>query len=89
MPPSHGLTASLIEPTPAPANSGGLTPLGASGLSGNSNNGGTQNSAALLTTLGGYDANATAYDFFDPQHWMLDNLVDFGYSFGGVQALET
>lgn len=26
----------------------------------------------------GYDTN---YDFFDPQHWMLDGLVDFTYNF--------
>jgi hypothetical protein len=23
----------------------------------------------------------TNYDFFDPQHWMLDGLLDFNYSF--------
>ena len=28
-----------------------------------------------------YDANPSNYDFFDPQHWMLDNLLDFNYSF--------
>lgn len=22
-----------------------------------------------------------SYDFFDPQHWLLDGLVDFNYSF--------
>lgn len=28
----------------------------------------------------------TNYDFFDPQHWMLDGLLDFNYSF--AQPLE-
>lgn len=26
------------------------------------------------------------YDFFDPQHWMLDGLLDFNYSY--AQPLE-
>jgi hypothetical protein len=25
--------------------------------------------------------DTTNYDFFDPQHWMLDGLLDFNYSF--------
>ncbi len=72
MPPSHGLPASLL----AASSNGALTPGGAAGLSG------TQSSL-----LGGmsYDANANAnpssYDFFDPQHWMLDNLLDFSYPY--------
>ncbi|KAH9993282.1 hypothetical protein F4779DRAFT_608826 [Xylariaceae sp. FL0662B] len=34
----------------------------------------------------GYGSDAN-YDFFDPQHWMLDGLLDFNYSF--PQPLET
>jgi hypothetical protein len=30
--------------------------------------------------------DTTNFDFFDPQHWMLDGLLDFNYSF--VPALE-
>ncbi|KAG6022692.1 hypothetical protein E4U41_002204 [Claviceps citrina] len=29
-----------------------------------------------------------SYDFFDPQHWMLDGLVDFNYGGGFVPPLE-
>jgi len=28
------------------------------------------------------------YEVFDPLHWMLDGLVDFPYSYAGVQGLE-
>ncbi len=28
-----------------------------------------------------YDPNPPGYDFFDPQHWMLDNLLDFNYPY--------
>jgi hypothetical protein len=37
----------------------------------------------MLGAIGYGDPN---YDFFDPQHWMLDGLVDFNYSM--VPALE-
>ncbi|GJN70316.1 hypothetical protein PLICBS_004370 [Purpureocillium lilacinum] len=30
---------------------------------------------------GGMSYGETNYDFFDPQHWMLDGLLDFNYSF--------
>jgi hypothetical protein len=31
--------------------------------------------------MGGMNYGDTNYDFFDPQHWMLDGLLDFNYSF--------
>ncbi|KAK3393670.1 hypothetical protein B0H63DRAFT_385973 [Podospora didyma] len=47
---------------------GALTPSGGSALSG-----------AQQTLLGlGYDSG---YDVWDPQHWMLDGLLDFNYTF--------
>jgi len=65
MPPSHGLPTSMLT-----SSNGALTPGATSGIGGNS----------LLGSIG-YDANPTNYDFFDPQHWMLDNLLDFSYTF--------
>ncbi|CAK7268560.1 hypothetical protein SEPCBS57363_003159 [Sporothrix epigloea] len=56
----------------APSN-GTLTPA-PSGLAGHGQNG-------MLSAGLSYDTNPTHYDFFDPQHWMLDNLLDFNYSF--------
>jgi hypothetical protein len=38
--------------------------------------GGTQGS---LLTLNNFESN-NSYDFWDPQHWMLDGLVDFNYN---------
>ncbi len=68
-------------PTPTPNNmlttTAALTP-GATGLS----------AATPITSnpmIGGYgDGN---FDFFDPQHWMLDGLLDFNYSY--VPPLES
>lgn len=57
---------------------GALTP-GASGLS-------AAPSSAPNSMMGGINYGETNYDFFDPQHWMLDGLLDFNYSF--VPALE-
>ena len=34
---------------------------------------------------GYHEAN---YEVFDPLNWMLDGLVDFPYSFSGMQGLE-
>ncbi|KAJ0122725.1 c6 zinc finger domain-containing protein [Diaporthe amygdali] len=51
------------------ASNGALTPSGGSGFG--SGQGG----------LGGSNYEPTNYDFFDPQHWMLDGLMDFNYSF--------
>lgn len=62
---SHGLPNLLI------ASNGALTPNG-----GNSAMGGAQSSM-----LGGGSNYEPAYDFFDPQHWMLDGLLDFNYTF--------
>ena len=56
---------------------GPLTP-GATGLS--------APSSAPNSMLGSINYNEPNYDFFDPQHWMLDGLLDFNYSF--VPALE-
>jgi len=73
IPPTHGLPASLLA-----TSNGALTPSGASGLG-----------VAQGSLLGGinYDTNPSSYDFFDPQHWMLDNLLDFNYPY--VQPLES
>ncbi|KAI5922116.1 hypothetical protein F4810DRAFT_675561 [Camillea tinctor] len=54
---------------------GGLTPTPNHSL----NNGGN----SMIGIGYGSDAN---YDFFDPQHWMLDGLLDFNYTF--AQPLE-
>ncbi|CAK7215772.1 hypothetical protein SBRCBS47491_002597 [Sporothrix bragantina] len=65
---NHGLPNLL-----APPSNGTLTPA-PSGLAGHAQNG-------MLGVGLSYDANPANYDFFDPQHWMLDNLLDFNYSF--------
>jgi hypothetical protein len=31
--------------------------------------------------IGGLSYGETNYDFFDPQNWMLDGLLDFNYSY--------
>ncbi|KAI1500258.1 hypothetical protein F5X99DRAFT_386975 [Biscogniauxia marginata] len=49
---------------------GGLTPTPSHSL----NTGGN----SMIGIGYGSDAN---YDFFDPQHWMLDGLLDFNYTF--------
>lgn len=66
MPPTHGLPASLLS-----ASSGAMTPNGGSGLAGPQN--------SLFQGLNEF-GNPGNYDFFDPQHWMLDNLLDFNYN---------
>lgn len=49
---------------------GGLTPTPNHGLNAGPN--------SMIAGIGyGSDAN---YDFFDPQHWMLDGLLDFNYN---------
>ncbi|OAA62823.1 c6 zinc finger domain containing protein [Niveomyces insectorum RCEF 264] len=70
----HGLPNLL-----APVSNGALTPGPASSLAGQAHNG-------MLAASLSYDANPSSYDFFDPQHWMLDNLLDFNYTF--VQPME-
>lgn len=37
------------------------------------------------SAAGYHEAN---YEVFDPLNWMLDGLVDFPYSFTGMQGLE-
>ena len=64
-PPSHGMPANLNVAT----SNGSLTPSATSGLGGP----GGQNSLLSMS----YDT----YDAWDPQHWMLDGLVDFNYTF--------
>lgn len=74
MAPSHTMPNLL-----APPSNGALTPA-ASGMAGHGQNG-------MLSSGLTYDANPSSYDFFDPQHWMLDNLLDFNYTY--VQPLES
>ncbi|KAJ3579222.1 hypothetical protein NPX13_g1342 [Xylaria arbuscula] len=57
-------------------NNGGLTPTPQHGLNAGANN---------IIGLGGYGSE-TNYDFFDPQHWVLDGLLDFNYTYS--QPLE-
>ena len=48
---------------------GGLTPTPNHGMNAGTN--------SMIAGMGyGSDSN---YDFFDPQHWMLDGLLDFNY----------
>lgn len=54
---------------------GALTPSGGSGFGG-----------AQAGALGGSNFEPS-YDFFDPQHWMLDGLLDFNYSNAFVQEM--
>jgi hypothetical protein len=68
-PPSHSLPANLG----LAASNGALTPSGGSAMGG-----GTQGSLLGLNT---FDSN---YDLWDPQHWMLDGLIDFNYNNFGV-----
>ncbi|RDA92939.1 hypothetical protein CP533_3862 [Ophiocordyceps camponoti-saundersi (nom. inval.)] len=53
---------------------GTLTPAGASNLSA-----GVSGPNSMIG--GGINYGDTTYDFFDPQHWMLDGLVDFNYTY--------
>lgn len=72
--PPHTLPpSSLLNNTNGSLTPGATGPAGPAGLSAASS---AQNSIMGLT----YD-NTTNYDFFDPQHWMLDGLLDFNYSF--------
>ncbi|KAH7319995.1 c6 zinc finger domain-containing protein [Stachybotrys elegans] len=81
---STHLDSTLMPSHPVPSSNllnnsnGALTP-GASGLSG-----GQSGSNAMIGGVGYGEAN---YDFFDPQHWMLDGLVDLNYTY--VPPLET
>ncbi|KAK4157773.1 hypothetical protein C8A00DRAFT_29310 [Chaetomidium leptoderma] len=68
-PPSHSLPANLG----LAASNGALTPSGGSAMGGGG--GGTQGS--LMGLNNNFDSN---YDYWDPQHWMLDGLIDFNYN---------
>jgi hypothetical protein len=57
------------------AANGALTP--------NANSGMNAGPSSLMAGMTYGDPN---YDFFDPQHWMLDGLLDFNYSY--AQPLE-
>lgn len=67
--PSQGISSNML------TSNGALTP-GATGLSSHS-------SAAPSNMMGaaGMNYNEPNYELFDPQHWMLDGLLDFNYSF--------
>lgn len=65
--PSHSVTTSNLL-----AVNGALTP-GATGLS--------VPSSAPNSMIGALSYGETNYDFFDPQNWMLDGLLDFNYSY--------
>jgi hypothetical protein len=41
--------------------------------------GGGSNAHGPMLGMGNFDGNGN-YDFWDPQHWMLDGLVDFSYT---------
>lgn len=83
------MDSTLIQPTPQGMQSGnmltstngGLTPGASAALSNPPPSTGSGNNM-----IGGMNYGDTNYDFFDPQHWMLDGLLDFNYSF--VQPLE-
>ncbi|KAI1333544.1 hypothetical protein F5Y15DRAFT_410269 [Xylariaceae sp. FL0016] len=72
LPQNNMTTANL---GPLNTNNGGLTPTPQHGLNAGAN--------SMIGIGYGSDAN---YDFFDPQHWMLDGLLDFNYTF--AQPLE-
>ena len=63
--PSHPLPTTNL-----PISNTGLTP-GATGMS--------ATATAPSTMMGNMGYGETNYDFFDPQNWMLDGLVDFNY----------
>ncbi|KAJ0287584.1 hypothetical protein COL922a_000928 [Colletotrichum nupharicola] len=71
MPATQGLQANSML-----ASNGALTPGASGGLGNQSTN----------NMLGGMSYGESNYDFFDPQHWMLDGLLDFSYNF--VQPVE-
>lgn len=66
MAPNHGLTSGLNIAT----SNGALTPNGASGV------GGAGQASSMLEM--NYESS---YDVWDPQHWMLDGLLDLNYTF--------
>ncbi|KAI4864963.1 hypothetical protein F4820DRAFT_311500 [Hypoxylon rubiginosum] len=65
----------LANLTSMATNNGAITPTTNHGLNAGAN--------SMIGVGYGSDAN---YDFFDPQHWVLDGLLDFNYTF--AQPLE-
>ncbi|KAI5467427.1 hypothetical protein BGZ63DRAFT_346690 [Mariannaea sp. PMI_226] len=65
--------SNTLQPSTILSANGALTP-NATGLS-------MPSAAQQNTMMGGMNYGDTNYDFFDPQHWMLDGLLDFNYSF--------
>ncbi|KAI0882153.1 uncharacterized protein GGS22DRAFT_181187 [Annulohypoxylon maeteangense] len=65
----------LANLTTMATSNGGITPTASHGLNAGAN--------SMIGIGYGSDAN---YDFFDPQHWMLDGLLDFNYTY--AQPLE-
>ncbi|KAK4191778.1 hypothetical protein QBC35DRAFT_425380 [Podospora australis] len=72
-PPQHGLPLGMA------TSNGALTPSAAGSALG-----GPGPQAGLLGL--GYDNNTTTYDVWDPQHWMLDGLLDFNYFVPPIDA---
>ena len=72
--PSQGLTSGMLNSANNNNNNnnGSLTPNPATALS--------QTSSVPNSMLGGLNYGEN-YDFFDPQNWMLDGLLDFNYSY--------
>lgn len=65
--PPQGITSGGLN------SNGALTPSAAGGLS--------VTSSAPNSIIGSLSYGDTNYDFFDPQNWMLDGLLDFNYSY--------
>ncbi|KAF4125047.1 Fungal specific transcription factor domain [Geosmithia morbida] len=63
---SQGLTSGGLN------SNGTLTPGGAGAVS--------TSSSAAPSVMGSLSYGETNYDFFDPQNWMLDGLLDFNYN---------
>lgn len=74
-----------LDTTLAPPSQSLATTIGMS-----ASNGALTPSAPSLGTSGtnllGMNYEPTAYDVWDPQHWMLDGLLDFNYTFGRMYS---
>lgn len=86
---SSSSSTSHLDSTLVPSH-GGLTSGGAGGAGGMNSNGTltpsgagavSTTSSAAPSMMGGLSYGETNYDFFDPQNWMLDGLLDFNYSY--------
>ncbi|KAL1839421.1 hypothetical protein VTJ49DRAFT_1522 [Mycothermus thermophilus] len=73
-PPSHGLPSNLGL---AAASNGALTPSATGSAMGGEGGSSMMGGGGLNF----YDnKNSSNYDFWDPQHWMLDGLIDFNFN---------